>query len=58
MPWSAEQQTRYAAMAAKSLEDQRAIEAGDSMPFEMYRKEYTSPARLGRAAYEPVHRGV
>ncbi|MEX1168128.1 MAG: glutamate--cysteine ligase [Hydrogenophaga sp.] len=56
MPWSEEQQARYAAMAEKSLGDQRAIEAGDSMPFEMYRKEYTSPARLGRAAYEPVHR--
>ncbi len=55
MPWSAPQQARYEAMAAKSLEDQRAIEEGDTMPFEVYREEYTSPARLGRAAFEPVH---
>ena len=55
MPWSASQQARYEAMAAKSLEDQRAIEEGDTMPFEVYRQEYTSPARLGRAAFEPVH---
>lgn len=55
MPWSPIQQARYEAMAAKSLEDQRAIEANDTMPFDVYLKEYTSPARLGRAAYEPVH---
>ena len=55
MPWSAPQQARYEAMAAKSLEDQRAIEEGDTMPFEIYREEYTSPARLCRAAFEPVH---
>ena len=54
LPWSAKQQARYEAMAAKSLEDQRAIEAADSMPFDIYLQEYTSHARLGRAAYEPV----
>jgi len=48
LPWSAKQQARYEAMAAKSLEDQRAIEAADTMPFEIYRQEYVSPARLGR----------
>jgi glutamate--cysteine ligase len=55
MPWSPAQQARYEAMAAKSLDDQRAIEASDTMPFDVYRAEYTSPARLGRAAFEPVH---
>jgi glutamate--cysteine ligase len=35
-------------MALQSLEDQRAIEAADTMPFEIYRQEYTSPTRLGR----------
>jgi glutamate--cysteine ligase len=57
LDWSAKQQARFEAMAAKSVEDQRAIEAADSMPFEIYRQEYTSPARLGRpqtAAATPV----
>ena len=55
LPWRADQQARYEAMAAQSMEDQRTIEANDTMPFDVYRAEYTSPARLGRAAYEPVH---
>ncbi|MGE0348976.1 glutamate--cysteine ligase [Hydrogenophaga sp.] len=48
LPWSSKQQARYEAMAAQSVEDQRAIELADSMPFEIYRQEYVSPARLGR----------
>ena len=48
LPWSAKQAGRYEAMALQSLEDQRAIEAADTMPFEIYRQEYTSPSRLGR----------
>jgi glutamate--cysteine ligase len=48
LPWSAKQQARYEAMSLQSQEDQRAIEAADTMPFEIYRQEYTSPARLGR----------
>ncbi|MEY4980210.1 MAG: glutamate--cysteine ligase [Pseudomonadota bacterium] len=48
LPWSTEQQTRFEAMAAQSVADQRAIEAADTMPFEIYRQEYTSPHRLGR----------
>ncbi len=48
LPWSAKQAGRYEAMALQSLEDQRAIEAADTMPFEVYRQEYTSPSRLGR----------
>ncbi|MCW5653478.1 glutamate--cysteine ligase [Hydrogenophaga sp.] len=57
-PWSAKQQARYEAMAARSIEDQRAIEAADTMPFEIYRQEYVSAARLGRprseAAASPI----
>jgi glutamate--cysteine ligase len=49
LPWSAKLQGRFEAMAAQSLSDQRAIEAADSMPFEIYRQEYTSPARLGHS---------
>lgn len=48
LPWSSKQEGRYEAMALQSLEDQRAIEAADTMPFEIYRQEYTSPLRLGR----------
>ena len=48
LPWSAKQEGRYEAMALQSLEDQRAIEAADTMPFEIYRQEYTAPSRLGR----------
>ena len=48
LPWASKQQARFEAMAAKSVEDQRAIEAADSMPFEIYRQEYVSAARLGR----------
>jgi glutamate--cysteine ligase len=48
LPWSAKQQGRYEAMAQQSLEDQRAIEAADTMPFEIYRQQYTAPSRLGR----------
>ena len=51
LPWSAPQQARFEAMAAKSLQDQKAIEAADTMPFEIFRQEYVSPARLGL----PVH---
>jgi glutamate--cysteine ligase len=53
-PWGSRQQARFEAMAAKSLDVQREIEAADTMPFEIYRQEYTSPDRLGRPAAEPV----
>ncbi len=46
MPWSPEQQARFEAMAQASLADQRAIEAADTMPFEAFRQNYVSPARL------------
>ena len=55
LPWSATQQARYEAMATQSLENQAAIEAQDRLPFDVYLAEYTSAARLGRPAYEPVH---
>jgi glutamate--cysteine ligase len=48
LPWSAKQQARFEAMSTLSFEAQRAIEAADTMPFDVYRQEYTSPARLGR----------
>lgn len=54
LPWATKQQARFEAMAAKSVDDQRAIEAADSMPFEIYRQEYTSPHRLGRPQPQPA----
>ncbi|MBS0448899.1 MAG: glutamate--cysteine ligase [Proteobacteria bacterium] len=45
-PFGAEAQARYARMAAESIDAQRAIEAGDTMPFEIYRREYLAPRRL------------
>jgi glutamate--cysteine ligase len=47
LPFSAAQQARFAALGEQSVRDQQAIEAGDSMPFEIYRQQYVSPERLG-----------
>jgi glutamate--cysteine ligase len=40
---------QYAQEARKSVEDQRKIEAGDSMPFDIYLQEYLSPRHLNPA---------
>jgi glutamate--cysteine ligase len=47
LPFSAEAIARYAQMAADSVAQQHAIEAGDTMPFEIYRQHYLSRDRLG-----------
>jgi len=47
LPWTPEQQQAFEAMSRKSVQDQKAIEASDSLPFEQYRQEYVSPHRLG-----------
>ncbi len=39
---------RLVQASADSVREQRRIEAMDSLPFEMYRQQYTSPDRLGR----------
>jgi len=36
----------WAALSAQSLQDQAAIEAADSLPFDIYLQEYLSPQRL------------
>ncbi|QTD44073.1 glutamate--cysteine ligase [Ottowia testudinis] len=38
---------RFDQLAAESVAAQKRIEAGDRVPFEDYRREYTSPERLG-----------
>jgi len=47
LPWSAEQQARYEALAAQSLTDQKDIEAQDVLPFEDWRQQYMDPRQLG-----------
>ena len=37
-------------LAAASVAEQKRIEASDQLPFEDYRREYTSPERLGTGA--------
>ena len=46
-PFSPELEARFDAMTAESVDAQRKIEAADTMPFEIYRQQYVSPARLG-----------
>ncbi len=46
LPWSNAQQQRFETMARESVLEQQRIEAGDSMPFEIYRQEYLAPRRL------------
>ncbi|MFC2589136.1 MAG: glutamate--cysteine ligase [Ottowia sp.] len=41
---------RFAEMAVKSRAQQHAIEVSDTLSFEQYRREYTSPARLSPQA--------
>jgi glutamate--cysteine ligase len=47
LPFSAAQQARFDALSQQSLQEQRDIEARDTMPFESYRQQYISPERLG-----------
>ncbi len=56
LPLSAVQQARFAAMSEQSVQDQKGIEAADSIPFELYRQQYVSPDRLGlsKAAVAPA----
>jgi glutamate--cysteine ligase len=47
LPFNEGQQARLAALSQQSVQDQKAIEAADTMPFEIYRQQYVSPERLG-----------
>ncbi|MBB1598904.1 glutamate--cysteine ligase [Variovorax sp. UMC13] len=46
-PFAPEDQARFAQESADSIGAQKDIEAADTMPFEVYRQQYVSPARLG-----------
>ncbi len=56
LPFSSAQQTKFLAMSEQSVRDQKAIEEGDSMPFEQYRQQYVSAERLqlSRSAIAPA----
>lgn len=56
LPFPASLQAKFEALTEQSLKDQKAIEDGDTMPFEQYRQQYVSPERLGltRAAIAPA----
>jgi glutamate--cysteine ligase len=41
------EEERFARLAAESAEKQKQIEAGDTLPFEEYRKKYLAVERLG-----------
>ncbi len=47
LPFSAAQQAEFERMTAESIQEQKRIEAADTMPFEIYREQYVSPSRLG-----------
>jgi glutamate--cysteine ligase len=47
LPFPAEQRSQFERSAQASIDAQVAIEAADTMPFEVYRQEYLSPRRLG-----------
>ena len=46
MPWPADSQAHFEALARESWDAQRKIEAADTMPFDIYLQEYLSPKRL------------
>jgi glutamate--cysteine ligase len=56
LPYPGSLHARLEAVAAQSVADQAAVEAGDTMPFEQYRQQYISPERLGlsQAAVAPA----
>jgi len=47
LPFGDEAHARFAADSRASVDEQKRIEAGDSLPFELYRRQYLSPERLG-----------
>jgi glutamate--cysteine ligase len=56
LPFSGAQQARFSVLSEQSVLEQKAIEAADTMPFEIYRQQYVSPERLGlsRSAIAPA----
>jgi glutamate--cysteine ligase len=47
LPYSDQLHNRFTRMAQESIDEQRRIEAADTLPFELYRQQYLSVERLG-----------
>ncbi|KNZ33442.1 MAG: glutamate--cysteine ligase [Methylibium sp. NZG] len=58
LPLAPEVQARFARLAQASIDEQKQIEAMDSLPFEVYRQQYVSPDRLGVHKRAKVAAGV
>ena len=54
LPFSDQQQAHFAALSQQSVAEQKKIEASDTLPFEIYREQYVSAARLVLAARAPA----
>ncbi|MBI2770181.1 MAG: glutamate--cysteine ligase [Burkholderiales bacterium] len=56
LPYGTALNKKLEAMAQRSVQDQKDIEAADTMPFEIYRQQYVSAERLGltRTAIAPA----
>ncbi|HEY0201516.1 MAG TPA: glutamate--cysteine ligase, partial [Burkholderiaceae bacterium] len=46
LPFAPALQERFVRASQESVAAQKAIEAADTMPFEVYREQYMSPTRL------------
>jgi len=46
LPFGADTLSRFERLAARSLEEQRALEIGDTLSFEEWRQAYLAPVRL------------
>ncbi len=53
-PLTPDQLARFAALTDASIQEQKKIEASDTMPFEIYRQQYVSAERLGMPGREAV----
>ncbi|MDE2607139.1 MAG: glutamate--cysteine ligase [Burkholderiales bacterium] len=49
LPFPGSLQSQMEALVRQSVEDQAAVEAADTLPFEQYRQQYISAERLGRS---------
>ncbi|MDD5324255.1 MAG: glutamate--cysteine ligase [Polaromonas sp.] len=47
LPWPGAQHARFTALTEQSIQEQKRIEAADTLPFEQFRQQYVSAARLG-----------
>ncbi|MGV3569807.1 MAG: glutamate--cysteine ligase [Ramlibacter sp.] len=56
LPYGGSMHARMEAVVRQSVQDQAAVEAADSLPFEQYRQQYVSAERLGlgKAAVAPA----